>query len=40
MLHGSGTWPVGRENGVALQQVGMGVVRWMCGIDVKDKVPS
>jgi len=31
MLHGSETWPVGKENEV---------VRWMCGIKVKDEVPS
>jgi len=32
MLHGSGTWPVEEEGGVALRQVEMGVVGWMCGV--------
>ena len=40
MLHGSETWPVGRENKLALQQAEMRVVRWMCGIKLKDRFPS
>jgi len=40
MLHRSETWPVGKENEVALQQAEMRVVRWMCNVNVKDRVPS
>jgi len=32
MLHGSETWPIRKENEVALQQAEMRMVRWMCGI--------
>jgi len=40
MLHGSETWPVRKENEVALQQAEMRMVRWMCDAKVKDRVPS
>ena len=40
MLHGSETWPVRKENEVALQQAEMRMVRWMCGIKLKDRVPT
>jgi len=40
MLHGSETWPVRQENEVALQQPEIRMVRWMCNIKVKDRVPS
>jgi len=40
MLHGSETWPVRKENEVALQQAGMRMVRWMCGVKLQDRVPS
>ena len=30
MLHGSETWPVGKENEVALQRAQMRTVIWMC----------
>ena len=40
MLHGSETWPVRKENEVTLQQAEMTLVRWMCNIKVKDRVPS
>jgi len=36
MLHGSETWPVRKENEVALQWAEMRMVRWMCGVKVKD----
>jgi len=39
MLHGSEMWPVRKENEVALQQAEMKVVRWMCGVKVKDRFP-
>jgi len=34
MLHGSETWPVRKENEVALQRAEM--VRWMCGVKLQD----
>jgi len=40
MLHGSETWPVRKENEVALQRAEMRMVRWMCIVKVKDRVPS
>jgi len=40
MLHGSETWPVRKENEVALQRVEMRMVRWMCGVKLQDRVPS
>ena len=40
MLHGSETWPVRKENVVALQRVEMRMVRWMCSIKLKDRFPS
>jgi len=40
MLHGSETWPVRKENLVALQQAKMRMVRWMCGVRLKDRIPS
>ena len=39
-VHGSETWPVRKENEVALQRAEMRMVRWMCGIMVKDRLPS
>jgi len=35
VLHGSETWPVRKENVVALQRADMRMVRWMCGIKLK-----
>jgi len=40
MLHGSETWPVRKENVVALQRAEVRMVRWMCGIKLKDRLPS
>ena len=40
MLHESETWPVRKENVVALQREEMRMVRWMCGINLKDRLPS
>jgi len=37
MLHESETWPVRKENEVALQRAEMTMVRWMCGIKQQDK---
>jgi len=39
-LQGSETWPVRKENEVALQRVEMRMVSWMCNVKVKDRVPS
>jgi len=38
MLHGSETWPVRKENVVALQRAEMRMVTWMCGIKLKDRL--
>jgi len=40
ILHGSETWPVREESEVALQRAQMRLVRWMCNVKVKDRVPS
>jgi len=40
MLHGSETWPVRKENEVALQRAEMRMVRWMYGVKIQDRVPS
>ena len=40
MLHRSEIWPVRKENEVALQQAEMRIARWMCNVQVKDRVPS
>ena len=34
------TWPVRKENEVALQRAEMRIVRWMCGVKLQDRVPS
>ena len=33
-------WPVRKENEAALQRAEMRMVRWMCNVKVKDRVPS
>jgi len=40
MLHENETWPVRKENEVALQRAEMRTVRWMCRVKVKDRFPS
>jgi len=40
MLHRSETWPVRKENEVAIQRAEMRMVRWICNVKVKDRVPS
>jgi len=40
MLHGSETWPIGKENDVAVQQPEMRLVRWMCDVKLQDRVTS
>jgi len=40
MLHESETWPVRKENEVALQRAEMRMVRWMCSVKLQDRVPS
>ena len=39
-LHGSETWPVRKENEVAHQRTKMRMVRWICDVKIKDRVPS
>ena len=40
MLHCSETWPIRKENEVSLQREEIRMVRWMCCIKLKDRVPS
>jgi len=40
VLYRSETWPVRKENVVALQRAEMRMVRWMCGVKLKDRLPS
>ena len=40
MLHRSETWPVRKENEVALQRAEIRMVRWMSGAKVKIRFPS
>jgi len=40
MSHGSDTWPVRKENEVALQRAEMRIVKRMCGAKIKDRFPS
>jgi len=40
MLHGIETWPVRKEKVVALQRAEIRMVRWMCGVKLKDRLPS
>ena len=40
MLHGSESLQVRKENEVALQRAEMRMVRWMCGANLQDRVPS
>jgi len=40
MLHGSETWPIRKENEVALMRAEMRMVRWMCGVKLQDRAPS
>jgi len=40
MLHVNKTWPVRKENEVALKQAEMRMVRWMCGMKLQDRIPS
>ena len=40
MLHGSETWPVRKENEMALQRAETRMVRWTCNVKVKNRIPS
>ena len=40
MLHGSETWPIRKENEMALQLAEVRMVRRMYGIKLQDRVPS
>jgi len=40
MLHGSEAWPVRKENEMALHWAEMRMVRWMCGVKLRYRVPS
>jgi len=38
--NGSETWPIRKENEVALYRAEMRMVRWMYGVKLQDRVPS
>jgi len=38
MLHGSETWPVRKENEVALQRAEMRMVSWICNVKLKGRL--
>ena len=40
VLHGSETWPVRKENEMALQRAEMRMVWWMCGVKLKDRASN
>jgi len=40
ILPGSETWPARKENEVAIQWAEIRMVRWMCDVMVKDRIPS
>ena len=40
MLHESETWPIRKENEVALQRAEMRMVKWMCGVKLQDRASS
>jgi len=40
MLRGGETWPVGKEDVVALRRAGMRMVGWMCGVELKGRLPG
>ena len=40
MLHGSETRPVRKENEMVLQRAEMRMVRWICGVKLKDSVSN
>ena len=33
-------WPVRKENEMALQRAELRIVRWMCGVKLKDRVSN
>jgi len=39
-LHESETWPVRKENEVTLQRAELRMVRWMCGMNLQDRILS
>jgi len=38
VLHGSETWPVKKENEMALQQTEMRMIWWMCDVKLTDRL--
>jgi len=40
MSYGSETWPVRKLNEMALKRAQMRMVRWMCGVKLKDRVSN
>ena len=40
MVYGSETWAMNVEQSARLERTEMGMVRWMCGVSLRDKVVS
>ena len=40
MVYGSETWAMNVEQSVSLERTEMKMVRWMCGVSPRDRVPS
>ena len=40
MVYGSETWPMKVEHEKALERTEMRMIRWMCGVSLKDKITS
>jgi hypothetical protein len=40
MIYGSETWPVKAEHEAKLARAEMRMIRWMCGVSLREKIPS
>ena len=40
MIYGSETWAMTAEQSGRLERTEMRMVRWMCGVSLRDRVPS
>ena len=40
MVYGSETWAMNVEQSARLERTEMRMVRWMCGVSLRDRVPS
>ena len=40
MLYGSETWPMKKEHEAMLERTEMRMIRWMCGVTLRDRQTS